>query len=214
MGNAEDGRILEVDRMIGSFDFEEHLLPTTLVVAFAGGPQNRYQFGNALRKLQVPHILLRDTSQRHYEEGILGVQSIYSYIMKKRVGFERVVTVGVSSGAYAALRHGLLAYVNEIIAISPITGRSEKTAADFPPEYRDQIIDPKQPGLDLKYLYRNWKNIRPRVRAFISDGRGCELDRGMCERIGITDITVVPGYSHGDLARGMRDKGMFKELFS
>ncbi len=212
MGDAKGGRVLEADRMIGSSDLEEHLR-TTLVVAFAGGPQNRFQFGNVLSGLQAQYILLKDSSQRHYEEGILGANDISSYIMRKRWGFERVIATGVSSGAYAALKHGLLAYVNEVIAISPITGRSEKTAEDFPSRYRDQIIDPKQPGLDLKHLYRNWKNIRPRVRAFISDGQGCELDRGMCERIGITDITVVPGYSHGNLAQGMRDKGMFKELF-
>jgi len=184
------------------------------VVAFAGGPLNQYQFGRVLEKLHVPHILLKDSSQQHYRNGILGIDGqIHSYILRKKVGFERVVTVGVSSGSYAALKYGLLAYVDAVIAISPSTGRSEKTADDFPPEYRNQIIDPDFPDLDLKHLYRNWKNIRPRVHAFISDGQGCELDRGMCERIGITDITVVPGYTHAELARGMRDKGMFKELF-
>lgn len=206
-------------------DFEEHLPKTTLVIAFAGGPQNRFQFGRVLKDLNVPHVLVQDSTQRHYVDGIQGLSTstgFANYLARLRVkrGFDKVILTGVSSGAYAALLYGVLSRwdVNEIIAISPITGRSESTAADFDPKYRNQIIDPKQPDLDLKPFFHGWRNTVeghrfPRIRAFISDGQGCELDRGMAERIGITDITVVPGYSHGELGRGMRDLGMFKELF-
>jgi pimeloyl-ACP methyl ester carboxylesterase len=191
-----------------------------LVIAFAGGPQNRFQFGKSLTALKVPHVLLRDETQRHYEFGIgmMGEDLLVEYIntIAKEFYLFRVILVGVSSGAYAALKYGLLASVSvdEVVAISPITGRSQSTAADFPAEYWDRIVDPNQPDLDLKPLYSRWDG-NPKVRAFISDGEGCELDRRMCERIGIPgeNIQLVPGYSHGNLARGMRDLGMFGEIF-
>ena len=53
----------------------------------------------------------------------------------------------------------------------------------------------------------------PTVKAFISDGPDTRLDRQMIERIGVKP-TVIPGYSHGELARGMRDRGLLKELLS
>lgn len=205
-------------------DYEEHLPSSTLVIAFAGGPQNQFQFGRVLNDLDIPHILVRDSTQRHYVNGIAGLATLKgfaSYVASVRSNFDKVILVGVSSGAYAALLYGMSARwdVDEVIAISPITGRSESTAADFDPKYRNQIIDPNQPTLDLKPLYKTWQANsldcqELRIRAFISDGPGCELDRGMCERIGITDITLVPGYAHGDLGRGMRDLGMFKELLA
>jgi hypothetical protein len=200
-------------------DFEEHFIApdsNRLVVAFAGGPQNVYQFGASLAALGVNHVLMRDASQKYHGFGVDGIGDRVAVVDYLRHWVETghyVVTTGVSSGAYAALLYGQLTPVHEVIAISPLTGRE---LDDFDPKWHAQIYDPNQADMDDLRKYFLGGPI-PRVRAFISDDDPtCVLDRQMCHRIGVrdADITLIPGYTHGDLARlGMRDKGMFRELF-
>jgi hypothetical protein len=207
-------------------DFEEHFpdgwrIPprsgAKLVIAFAGGPQNVYQFGASLRALRVPHVLMRDSTQKYHGFGVEGIgdrAAVIDYIRSLVHYGWRVVTTGVSSGAYAALLYGQLVPVDEVVAISPLSGRE---LDDFDPKWHAQIYDPNQHDMDdLRKYFRPGGPV-PKVRAFISDDDPtCTLDRQMCTRIGIRgrDITLIPGYTHGDLARlGMRDKGMFQELF-
>jgi hypothetical protein len=202
-------------------DFEQHVYdygnePDRVVIAFAGGPQNVYQFGKSLRELRVPHVLMRDSTQKYHGFGVEGIgdrAAVVDYIRGFADAGFRVVTTGVSSGAYAALLYGQLVPVHEVIAISPLSGRE---LDDFAPEWHDVIYDPNQADMDdLRKYFRD--GPVPKVRAFISDDHPtCTCDRQMCTRIGISerDITLIPGYTHGDLARlGMRDKGMFQELF-
>jgi hypothetical protein len=204
-------------------DFEEHwLAPDSdrLVVAFAGGPQNIYQFGASLRTLGVNHILMRDRTQKYHGHGVHGIgdrAAVVDYLRHWVETGHRVTTTGVSSGAYAALLYGQLVPVHEVIPISPLTGRD---LDDFDERWHAQIYDPNQADMDDLRKYFLGGPI-PRIRAFVSDGADssdttCVLDRYMCHRIGVrdADITLVPGYSHGDLARlGMRDRGIFRELF-
>lgn len=196
-------------------DFEYYLYPTDpdrLVIAFAGGPQNVFQWGRSLAALGRSHLLVRDSTQHYHGNGILGIGDREAVTRFIRGIHGYVTTVGVSSGAYAALLYGQLAPVQEVVAISPLTGRD---VDDFAPEWHAQIIDPAQPHMDdLRKYFK--KGPRTRVRAFISDSYPtCTLDRQMCTRINIPDqdITLIPGYEHGELARGMRDRGMLRELF-
>lgn len=193
-------------------DYEEHLNSDMrqIVVAFAGGPQNVYQFGKLLARIGVSHVLVRDSTQRYYQDGVAGLgdkHSVFDYFAHLRQ-HARVTMIGVSSGSYAALFYGQMTPADDVIVISPLSGRE---VDDFDPKWHSQIIDPAQPSMpDLRQFFRNGPT--PRVRAYISDGEACELDRQMAERIGITEINLVPGYAHKDLARGMRDTGVLTNL--
>jgi hypothetical protein len=52
------------------------------------------------------------------------------------------------------------------------------------------------------------------VRAFISDGDGCEVDLEVAARIGCKDIFLIPGHEHKDLGAVMRDSGAIRELLA
>ncbi len=194
-------------------DFEEHLgASKRLVIAFAGGPQNAYQWGGTLKRLGLSYVLIRDSTQHYNHHGIQGIGGRYDVIDYIRDLFGRsdtLTTIGVSSGAYPALLYGQLAQVDEVIAISALTSRQ---ADGFNPADHHLIVDLANPDVELLHHFPN--GPIPRVKAFISDGDGTRLDRQMIERIGVKDITVVPGYSHADLARGMRDKGLIQELLT
>lgn len=194
-------------------DFEENFCGgAKLVIAFAGGNQNIFQFGPTLRKLGVSHVLMRDSTQMYHMNGVHGIGTrwqVVSYIRRliHDEGFS-VTTIGVSSGAYAALLYGQLTPVWRTIVISPLTGRD---LDDFHPQWHKQIYDPSMPQLDdLRKYFPN--GPFPRTYAYVSNGSATELDRQMATRIGIKDIVLIPGYAHGKLAQGMRDKGMFKEI--
>lgn len=197
-------------------DFEVHMKGNggRLIIAFAGGPQNVYQFHNTLRNTGLSYILMRDSTQRYHHYGVKGigdqkavVEFIRGVLFTRRGRLGPVITVGISSGAYAALLYGQLTPVDEVIVISALTGRQK---SEWPEEDWPFIVDPANPDVELLPLFKNGPT--PRVRAFISDGEGTRLDRKMIERLGIKNITLVPGYSHSDLARGMRDSGLLKEL--
>lgn len=199
-------------------DYEENLARIfelrKVVIAFAGGNQDKFQFFPTLNRLHIPFILMRDSTQHYHGNGVKGIgtrQDVIDYIAAFVCAGNYVITLGVSSGAYAALLYGQLVPVNEVIAISPLTTRNE--CDDFDPQWRKQIIDPNMPLMDdLRKHFRH--GPIPKTRAFISDGEATELDRQMATRIGIKDITLIPGYAHGKLAQGMRDRGMFKDLLT
>lgn len=195
-------------------DFEQHIWDAKrrLVIAFAGGPQNRYQFGKTLKDLDVSYVLMRDTTQQYHSHGVAGIGNrakVIDYIRYfKGLGFY-VVTTGVSSGAYAALLYGQLVPADEVIVISPLSGRDTD---DFELQYHHRIHDPHTNLDDLRKYFQ--AGPVSKVRAFVSDGDGTDLDRQMVTRINVTNITLIPGYAHKDLGYGMRDSGLLKELLS
>lgn len=193
-------------------DFEEHFHPDDpdhVFVAFAAGSQLQFQWGRTLSRLRRSHVLVRCSRQNHYQTGIDGVGDLLAslrYVADLRP--RRITALGVSIGAYAALLYGQFARIDDVLIFSPLTGRDTD---DFPSEFHDQIRAAQEdPLIDLRRFFRD--GPLPRVRAFVSDGESTELDRHMCERINVTDVTLVPGYKHRDLARGMRDTGLLDEL--
>jgi pimeloyl-ACP methyl ester carboxylesterase len=206
-------------------DYEAHLVDSrTCVIAFAAGQGDfsehipQYEFGNTLRRQGLSYVLMRDRSERWYQDGVSGLGGLsdtLDYVRKLALQFN-VITIGVSSGAYGALLYGLMAGgVKQIIAISPITGRGEDVYPEFDPKWHPRLYHPPNipPVMDLKPWFMQFCNrADARTKAFVSDGDGTELDRQMAERIGITDITFIPGHSHAGLARHMRDTGLFDEL--
>ena len=194
-------------------DFEEHIKPyrQLLVIAFAGGPQNVFQFRNVLEDAPCSYILMRDSTQHYNHYGVAGIgdrSAVIEYIRGFKQQNYEIKTIGVSSGAYPALLYGQLVPVSEIIVFSALTSRQ---ADGFDPADHHLIVDPANPDVELLPFFK--QGPIPRVQAFISDGPDTRLDRQMIERIGITPV-VVPGFAHGELARGMRDLVMLKELLS
>jgi hypothetical protein len=201
-------------------DFEEHLEGNgPLVFAFAsenhGGPF--FEWGNFLQRLGVPHVLIRDSSDRWYSGGIAGLgdqKTVARYMRLLALNHETSIALGLSKGAYASLKFGKLAPVSRIIAMSPVTGVGDTAYPDFAPHWHHRIVPSSEFNIeDLKPLYEN--GPRPEIKIFIGDGDGTELDRTMAERLGIRDITLVSGYDHGgqnSVAKAMRDNGMLEGL--
>lgn len=200
-------------------DYEEHLNRIfevkRVVFAFAGATQDRYQFGRFLNNMNIPHVLFRDRTQHYHGNGVHGLgdgsrQAVIDYIAGFCNAGNYAYTLGLSSGAYAALLYGQLVPVNEIIAISPLTTRNE--CEDFPEADQKNIVDPSMATMDDLRKHYCPKGPIPKVRAYISDGPHTQLDRQMATRILIDDITLVSGCTHGELAARMRDNGMLAEL--
>ena len=200
-------------------DFEEHLEPTRkgpLVFAFASENDHRFEWGHYLDKIHVPHVMFKDGSDQWYAYGCAGIGDMDAIVkyLRKFVTFRDCMALGLSKGAYAALKFASLAKIPRVLALCPVTGCGDYVKCDFPPNWWHRIEHIRPfPIEDLKPLYTNGGFV-PIVKAFISDGDGTELDRQMCERVGITDIILIPGFSHSNLARGMRDGGMLDKLMT
>lgn len=187
------------------------------VVSFASDSQQLFEFGMTLRSCNVAHVLFRDVRTKWYQHGVMGIgdrPAVVTYLQRLTHRYSYVKTLGISSGAYAALLYGQLAAVDEVIAISPVTG---KEVDDFDPKWHKYILP--QPGIpdpspidDLRQFFK--EGLATRVSAFVSTGFGAEVDFQMVTRIGVPDkdITIIPGYEHSTLARHMRDTGLLQQV--
>ena len=201
--------------------YEEHLSDTrTCVVAFASGDGStiipdvpNFEFGAALEKLGCSYVLMRcSNTDVWYEAGIEGIGDAgdaIRYVRDLSYAY-RVITTGVSWGAYGALLYGQLAPAHEIVAFSPITATGAKIEPELEPRWHHGIA--ASSPIDLKQHFTT--GPIPKTRVFVSDGDGTELDMMMAERLGIMEITFIPGCSHASLAKAMRDGGWFESLFS
>ncbi len=201
-------------------DFEAHLEETRegpLVFAFASENDFRFEWGHYLDHINVPHVLFRDSYDQLYTDGVAGIGGIdrvVDYIRLKVISYTTSIALGLSKGGYAALRFGKLSGVTRIIAISPLTGTGKDLHPDFPVHLHHRVAHDDRFILpDLKPFFADLDSFN--VEAFISNGESCDMDYTMVSRLGIKNITLIPGYSHGgvnNLAKGMRDNGMLDKL--
>ena len=201
--------------------YEEHLSDTrTCVVAFASGDGStiipdvpNFEFGAALGTLCCSYVLMRcSNTDVWYEAGIDGIGDagdVIRYVRDLSYAY-RVITTGVSWGAYGALLYGQLAPAHEIVAFSPITATGSKIEPELDQHWHHRIAAASP--IDLKPHFTT--GPIPKTPVFVSDGDGTELDYMMARRLGISDITLIPGHSHGTLARHMRETGWFERLFA
>lgn len=199
-------------------DYTENLLDTeTCVVTFATGDGwhlpgvPHFEFGNLLRKLDVSYVLMRDGSDAWYSDGVVGLgnaKQTAEYISHLAARYMKVVTMGVSYGSYGALLYAQTAHVGESIVVSPVTVLGTQAKAEFDEKWRHRIDHPRD--LDLKPLFP--KGPLSKCVAFITDGDGAELDAHMARRLQIEDIRLIPGQTHGSLAKYLRDHGYFEAL--
>lgn len=185
--------------------------PDRVVFAFASVDQDEFEWGATLENLGIPHVLVRDRTHAWYSGGVRGWGSIgdaAQRIEEIAEPYEQAIALGLSSGAYGALLFGAKAHLDTVIAISPVTGKDKDAHADIDPRYHDRVRH--RPGdplyQDLKPIYA--LDMRPFVHCFVSDGPGTEIDIQMARRVTPNLITLVPGYSHDQLGRGMRDTGL------
>lgn len=198
----------------------------TCVVAFASGGGDfsegvpHFEFGRSLAAMNLSYVLFRDSTHCNCHHGVkeIGDRNAVAWFVKSlKQRYPRIVTLGLSSGSYGALLYGQLAEVDECIALSPYTlfpPHPETGEYWCPPDLTQwDLPSPPPPGeYDLERFFPN--GPIPRTRTFLSDGDGTGLDRNMAERIGIWDITLVPGTSHAGLGKLMRDNGMLKHLLA
>lgn len=196
---------------------------TTCVAAFASGGEAfhhavpAFEWQRTLDGLGVSYILLRDSRERWWQEGVAGIgntAAVVEYLRDEmnRPAYESRFAIGLSSGAFAALMYGQLVPVDEVIAISPLTLLGPAAEAEFGPGWAARVRLPAhQAGLevDLRPLFE--PGTRPAVRAFVSDGDGAELDARMCGLIGLTP-NLIPGHTHAGLAKHMVEAGMIEKL--
>ena len=195
-------------------------------MAFASGggyfshDMPHFEFGHSLHDMRVSYVLFRDSLDFSCQYGVQGVgdrEAVCQYIIAIKKRYPRLVLIGLSVGSMQALMYGqLVAYhgviVDEIIVLSPYTSLGDNPEAAFGHGWRERCpFSTDVPLLtDIKPLFPN--GPIPKVRAFLSDGEGTEEDRHHAERIGITDITLVPGSSHAGLGKKLRDNGLLREL--
>lgn len=175
-----------------------HFGGDTIVVAFASGDQRQFQFQRSLSDLGVSFVVMRDSRGHWYQDGVAGIGhmgDVAAWIgrLKSEHGYKRVITLGLSSGAYGALLYGQISQgVDQVIAISPVTGMGEAMAEELRTGHGKLahlipriMPDPARPIeraiADLRTFYP--AGPIPQLHGFVSDGDGTELDRFMFERL-------------------------------
>ena len=84
---------------------------------------NRYEWFGTTVKRASKHIFLRDVHKEWYLKGInsrINTQKkLLDFLESEIIGYEEVITVGSSAGAYAAILFGCLLNAKTVIAFSP-----------------------------------------------------------------------------------------------
>lgn len=180
---------------------------STLIIAFAGGSQTLdvpvYQFFETTKTLGYDRILLRDKHYMFYHHGVDRKRrdwpSLLAYLEREiaRLKPKRVISLGVSSGGYAALIAGHHLGVDFVHAFSPQT----KIAID--PEgirnarhsfNRWRIAISKRvyrEALDLVPMLQRWNG---KTRYFVHYGSGHPVDARFAERIAPLPSVTTLGY--------------------
>ena len=182
--------------------------PSVLIIAFSGGAQKLdvpvHEFFETTKTLGYDRILLWDRYYMYYHYGVDRQRrdwpSLLEYLTQEiaRLQPKKVLCVGTSSGAYAAIVAGHYLRADFVHAFGPQT----KIALD-----RDGIRYARHPihrwrmsvshrihkeALDLVPLLSRFNG---KTRYFVHYGTGHEIDKGFAERIaGMPSVTTL-GYS-------------------
>ena len=108
-----------------------------LFICFAGRASGGFEWNNLTKALKIKKLLLHDTKDHWYLFGMngnnfqSGVNEVSSFLQQeiKKANIKKVITVGSSMGAYAALVYGCLLGVSNILAISPMTNLESRKDA-------------------------------------------------------------------------------------
>lgn len=114
-----------------SLDFTPHPASSVAYIGFAGLALNKpmpdFALGTTLAALPVNRLLVRDVAQFWYLRGLAGISTdietcatALGHLLKQH-GVKQIVTVGASTGGYAALIYGALLGASQVFAFSPMT---------------------------------------------------------------------------------------------
>lgn len=155
--------------MVDSHLFCDNSDNDTLIMTFASFELNvagipRYEFFNFLNKnySQYDHSFFIDKKYCWYNKGLEGisetVEETVSYIEEHTKDYNKVVYLGISAGAYAAILYGsLCSGNNSVVAITPQTDLAEieRRKKDMPPFVVTNWDDLDPNYMDLKPLMRD-----------------------------------------------------------
>ena len=152
--------------------------------------KDRYEWKNNRIKRATKHVFLRDLYKSWYLFGINrelhNIESLCEFIKRETEGYEEIVVVGSSAGAYVAILIGTMIRANVILAFSPQWNL-----------YDENIVEKlhnKRPDLDIKdcqkYFdltkYGDYENVFYFVPIFSEDDI---IQLGYAERL--TNIRII-----------------------
>lgn len=180
---------------------------STLIIAFSGGAQRLdvpvHQFFETTRTLGCDRILLRDKFKMFYHHGVDRKRrdwpSLLGYLAQEiaHLNPARVISLGASSGGYAALIAGHHLGVDFVHAFGPQTkiavDREGIRNARFPINRWRMSVSKRvhREVLDLVPMLRRWNG---KTRYFVHYGRNHAIDAGFAQRIAPLPSVTTLGY--------------------
>lgn len=206
-----------------------------LIVSFSGfgvpGSKPTFIFSNFLKSFgDVDQLYLRDLYQRWYLDkiikvedkkrcDILGIQNIKEWILDlvSHKKYKRIIAIGCSSGAFAAILYSSLLKFDKCIAFAPQTviteeGRSELNDSRFPKtsSYIQKLLADTQ-----NYKFMDLKNIEP-MNTDIHYGEHSEggVDARHAKRLESTCNLYSHDSKQHMIALELRNSGMLRLIMS
>lgn len=215
-------------------DVVENLFPSPVcVAAFSSnddydGAVLKFEFGNMLEAMGIAYVLFRDSTRYRHQYGILGVGTrtdVVDYLLSLSRDYPRLVLTGISAGSLAACMYAQLMAMKcagryngstlknvEVVALSPYSDVGDPDGA-FGADWQSRgpwKVHTMSLLSDISVIFDEGSLVK--TRAFYSDGDNTHLDRWHAERLGITDLTLIPGASHANLGKLMRDSGQLQKV--
>ena len=202
-----------------------------LIVAFSSimsSYSNAFEFHSLMSKREDTILFVRDRRRDSFHSGFSGVTgSIEENVeflryLRHRVGARRMTCIGICTGGYAAILHGLLADADDVLTANPRTyvdhevGRKLKCGpripGQFDPIYKHYAkLREKPRHLDLNRLFKTADTAVGPVIAHYSEN--LRMDTINAKNIaGFEQVNLVRQQSptHEGLGPILRDRGVLE----
>lgn len=198
-------------------DLVTNLVPSsTCIVGFAsmgedcGGGIPPFEWARTFADLGCATVLMRDRHLCWFQRGVEGVgdiDAVASYVRGLRHGYERVITVGISMGGYAALLFGALGEATDIIAMSPQTVLHDDDRWDG---HWQKYVAPICKYVSLRRVMEDYQG---RARIFVgSADKHTDRDMIHAGQVKAESVTIIRSVDHSGVGPWLRDTGFFQEL--
>lgn len=199
-----------------------------LLVSFGGIRQGMgipvFEFYNSIKHIDCDKIFIRDFNQAWYHKGLnteLKDITAIANFLKEKINIEsysRVVFIGNSMGAYAAILFGVMCDVDHVVAFSP---------QSYIDKFRRFIFRDRRWKQELSQVYshpgtqRQYFDLRPFLRKakyncsiHIYYSSSLKLDKKHAERLSeIEAIKLHPNPDAGHtLVKYLRDQGLLNSI--